>query len=391
MKSNLLIVGNGFDLKCGLKSTYRNFFQSRISADVKESIIDLSERLIFDTNHNSIYFHEEEKYKKESVGLPLSSYSHIKDAHLTFWDMLFLLYCGENVEKDWHDIENNMLNILHKFKFSKVYSKDFSNLGKLDRYKHYLFSGDIEGEQNFKEKLRICCILAYFVLEPERYNAFRSMEEFLQSELRIFEKAFNTFLWDLIDSCKDYHTNALSLLHQIIGMSSNSEDYSVLSFNYTVPDCFRDKVTNVHGKLKNHNIIFGVDQNEIEAASPIFTFTKTYRKLIQTKAEKADSIIIDGKDELRNIYFYGHSLSPLDYSYFQSIFDYYDIYGSRVSLVFCCSKYGAKSSEEILSEHANLVGKLLEKYGTSTMQNKNHGKNLMHKLMLEGRLTIKEI
>ncbi len=59
--------------------------------------------------------------------------------------------------------------------------------------------------------------------------------------------------------------------------------------------------------------------------------------------------------------------------------------------MFCCSKHGTKSSDEMLSEHANLVGQLLEKYGTSTMQNKNHGKNLMHKLMLEGRLTIKEI
>jgi hypothetical protein len=391
VKSNLLIVGNGFDLKCGLKSTYRNFFQSRISEDVKKSIIDLSESLIFETNHNSIYFHEEEKYKKESVGLPFSSYSLIKDANLTFWDLLFLLYYGENVEKDWHDIENNMLNILHKFKFTKVYTKDFSNLGKLDRYKDYLFSRDIKGERNFKEKLRLCCILAYFVLEPERYNAFRSMEEFLQSELRIFEKAFNTFLWDLVDSSKDYHTNALSLLHQIIGMSSDSEDYSVLSFNYTVPNCFEGKVTNVHGKLNNWNIIFGVDQNEIEATSPIFTFTKTYRKLIQPKKDNENFIYIDGKDDLKNIFFYGHSLSPLDYSYFQSIFDYYDIYDSGISLVFCCSKHGTKSSDEMLSEHANLVGQLLEKYGTSTMQNKNHGKNLMHKLMLEGRLTIKEI
>lgn len=384
--ANLLIVGNGFDLKCGLRSTYRNFFESRIPADVKENIIDLSERLIFDTNHNSIYFHEDEKYKKESVGLPSSSCSLIKDANITFWDLLFLLYFGENIEKDWHDVENNILDILIRFDFPY----DHSSLGRLEEYKHFLLSGDLSAESKFKEKLRICCILAYFVLEPERYNTFRSMEEFLQSELRIFEKAFNTFLWNLIDSHENYDDNAQSLLHEIIGTISNVEDYAVLSFNYTVPSCFRGKLTNVHGKINNWNIIFGVDQNEIEATSPIFKFTKTYRKLIQLKADTTNPIFFKNKDELKDIYFYGHSLSPLDYSYFQSIFDYYNLYESKVSLVFCCSKYGNKSSEQILSEHADLVGRLLEKYGT-TMNNKNHGKNLMHKLMLEGRLTIKEI
>lgn len=343
--------------------------------------------LNLNANHNSIYFHEEEKYLKVSTDLSVSEYSLIKEANLTFWDLLFLLCFGENINQDWHDIENNMLNILNRIDFSK----DYSSLGKRKKNEGFVVLVGDKAKSEYEEKIRLCCILAYYILESERYNTLKNMEEFLKSELRIFEKAFNTFLWDSISSNENYQNRTQNLVQSIIGMSSTSNEYSVLSFNYTVPDCFRDKVTNVHGKIKNHNIIFGVDQNEIEATSPIFTFTKTYRKLIQTKTDKADSIIIDGKDELKNIYFYGHSLSPLDYSYFQSIFDYYDIYGSRVSLVFCCSKYGAKSSEEILSEHANLVGQLLEKYGTSTMQNKNHGKNLMHKLMLEGRLTIKEI
>ena len=36
------------------------------------------------------------------------------------------------------------------------------------------------------------------------------------------------------------------------------------------------------------------------------------------------------------------------------------------------------------------VTKLLSTYGT-TMDNKDHGKNLLHKLMLEGRISIREI
>ena len=93
-------------------------------------------------------------------------------------------------------------------------------------------------------------------------------------------------------------------------------------------------------------------------------------------------------------FFYLHkifyTLSELDYSYFQSIFDYYNLYDSNIKLTFCCSPYGEKSSQEILSEHAGLVANLLGKYG-KTMNNENHGRNLMHKLMLEGRLSLKEI
>ena len=82
------------------------------------------------------------------------------------------------------------------------------------------------------------------------------------------------------------------------------------------------------------------------------------------------------------IIFYGHSLSKADYSYFQSIFDYYDIYSNNnVSLIFYYSEG---------YEQTDAIYELINSYG-KTLSNKDQGKNLIHKLLLENRLKIEQI
>ena len=93
---------------------------------------------------------------------------------------------------------------------------------------------------------------------------------------------------------------------------------------------------------------------------------------------------------IKSIVFYGHSLAAADYSYFQSIFDFYSIYDSDVTLVFYYSVYKENDREQITKTQFDSIRKLLIEYGT-TLDNKDHGKNLLHKLLLEDRLIIKEL
>ena len=80
--------------------------------------------------------------------------------------------------------------------------------------------------------------------------------------------------------------------------------------------------------------------------------------------------------------FYGHSLSAADYSYFQSIFDYYNLYSnSNISLNFYYSER---------HEQTDAIYRLINIYGKS-LSNKEQGKNLIHKLLLENRLNIIKI
>ena len=172
---------------------------------------------------------------------------------------------------------------------------------------------------------------------------------------------------------------------------------NILSFNYTnffdtlkiTNPC---KYNNVHGKLckneckncKCSNIIFGIDDTAIKSQNEIpelRLFSKTYRKMQNISAPTEILPTIDNNQRLE-IKFYGHSLSSADYSYFQSIFDYYNIYDNNlVSLIF----YYSKGYEQF-----DAIYDLINNYG-NTLANKDQGKNLMHKLLLENRLKIVEI
>lgn len=382
MKSNLLIIGNGFDLRCGIKSSFYDFFNDRIHGEVLNQLNEFFENIDVRDSYRSLYF--DDNVLAEGVTIPVNWYDLVKDANLTFWDLLFINKYNQRQLANWHNVEQNMLEILKDIDLSKKYSLiGQHNIKGTTRHRSTLRSST-------EKALIKCSIVAYYVIPEERYRNKNNLDDFLVSELKIFEEAFLEYLKIQLRDAYSYFDNAEQLVGSIIGDHISSDDIEVLSFNYTEPKCFNDKITNVHGKLKNSNIIFGIDQEQVDIVSPMYKYTKTFRKMIQIKKRNDDSVYINNKKNLDSIYFYGHSLSSLDYSYFQSIFDYYNLYDSEISLVFCYSKYGTKTSGEILSEHVNLVGQLLEKYG-KTMNNSSHGKNLMHKLMLEGRLTIKEI
>lgn len=382
MKENLLIVGNGFDLACELESGYTSFFESRISNEVESQLKDIiaiiNQR---DYSYKSIYF------EKEKLNRAFSSYAtisedmidKIKNAELTFWDIVFYCFGYGGEKNNWHYVEDNIKKILSEIKLDLPYS----DMG-------FKKNGFASFEKNKSDGLfRTSCIIAYYIFPEERYCKLNDFDEFLQKELTLFEDAFEVYLIGKLHGA--YETNAYKLLKEIVGETQLSDkNYSVISFNYTEPDCFQGEVTNVHGKLGRRNIIFGIDQRDVDPNSLLFKYTKTVRKLIQNKKEIDDVVHINNKNGLKNIFFHGHSLSSLDYSYFQSIFDYYDIYDSGIKLTFCCSRYDGKSTSEILSEHADLVGKLLRAYGETT-GNEHKGENLLHKLLLEGRLEIKEV
>ena len=109
-------------------------------------------------------------------------------------------------------------------------------------------------------------------------------------------------------------------------------------------------------------------------------FSKTYRKMLDTSTPI--SILPPNDNAPLEIKFYGHSLSEADYSYFQSIFDYYDLYGNNnVSLIFYYSNEFEQNDE---------IYRLINSYGR-TLMNQEQGKNLIHNLLLENRLKIVEV
>ena len=216
----------------------------------------------------------------------------------------------------------------------------------------------------------------------------------------MFEKAFSEYIKSIEDD--EYYRAACKLLLEITKVFSNKdEEHSVpeiedliFTFNYTNPfNVYGPNipVVNVHGTAEDNKIIFGIDQEKIDPNKSIFRFTKTFRQMTETKlASNYEQAILLSKDEVSEIAFYGHSLSELDYSYFQTIFDHYDLYGGNILLVFYYKVYEGTTQEALELDLADKISRLLHNYSDS-IDNSKKGKNLLHKLLLEKRLIIKEV
>ena len=227
------------------------------------------------------------------------------------------------------------------------------------------------------------------------------LSSILMTELERMEHCFNCYLKDEV-ACKDGYSDCSDNLmqklikHTLVVDGMPDDAVTVLNFNYTSPyrwlkQQFGDAaLVNIHGTLDDESI-FGIDGSGNLDDRDILPFTKTYRVLKSARGVPSGSIAYPsqrGGDglETSSIVFFGHSLSRADYSYFESIFSTVDLYSGHTILVFLYSNY-AKGVRE--SEVAKVLA-LLDYYGSS-LGIAGHSNNLAHKLMLEGRLVVREI
>lgn len=383
----LLIIGNGFDLACGLKSKYTDFFD----------------------------WIPEETYRDN------------------FWYYIFDCLRNRNLleSENWADIELQIFNqlknieILYKDNFIHQINKesDYDYIGYINNYLKQR-RDDVIKDSVTPESLEI----TYWGLlaTKEQYKDIpKTLEQalsFLFDHLKTLEQDFCVFLTEQINKETDttisktisqndfesqnnnYFTCSIKLLNHILkayhpnkytgsnSQNNQTETYKfhasndTLSFNYTLPvQSFN--WYNIHGRLSSNNIIFGINYDSLISHftnTPI-QFSKSYRIL-----QNEFSSNIHLSKTIKNILFYGHGLGEADYPYFQSIFDSLDLYHGNTRLIFFWDAYDKDKKLELHKEMLNKVVNLIEKYG-QTFSNKDHGRNLLTKLKIENRILIKEI
>lgn len=353
----LLIIGNGFDKHLGLKSTYAEYYSS----------------LSDDERKNNIF-----------------------------------TYLASNKNYNWADVESLLLKcliIIKKLDAQTV--KNYFLAYKSDSIEQIL-SGLVSSNNSQKimtiseEKELIKRVLKFFFLSSLIFPD--SLLEFCQEPDHIFQKKLMDLMMDQVKNFesgfKDYLTNEIKNFPEVIyNVKSqkfidkliksgvyNTDEYCnfILSFNYThLPNStnffnFRGG-NNVHGTLLD-NIILGIDHHDYQE---FMEFTKTFR--IMTELPQEPLKIYDNSIDI--IKFYGHSLGEADYSYFVSIFDAFNIYNSDVVLKFYYDDFDGQSHKK---EQVERVYKLINHYG-ETFDNKDHGQNLLHKLVLERRIYVLKV
>lgn len=376
---NLYIIGNGFDLYLGLKTSYCDFFKHKDN-EKDLNYLEIRKTILEDINKKAKNI-EKGATPKIEINKNTSIPAEIKEN-------LFLLYLIlEENEKtiNWHDVEKKILKA----------NKEMNNLFEKLEENRYL---KILGEEKIKYGTRLGKE-SYLIktLGEKNFNFLKELNE--------FEKMFGNYIAQINNDLFDIgmgtfeDKNIEYKVRKIFEVDNNITNI-VINFNYTTylrEMDYISEMTNVHGTFENP--IFGIDNTEIENDREFYYLTKTSRVLFNNTIK--EDFKLPNKIEISKICFFGHSLARADYSYFQSIFDYYDIYNSEVKLEFKYYNY-IKNDEKLTDEekeerkdevksnmHKSVI-ELMNDYG-NTASNKSRGQNLLHKLILENRIKIVEV
>ena len=366
----LYILGNGFDLYIGLKTRYSDYFKNRkISEEFFEKIKSIFKNSIGSYNYDArtkvyaVFDYDETLLNMQIVQL----YKDI-EKNLFYLYLIFLKKCDLN----WNEVESNILPFI----------RDTSKIFKL---KMETILGNIEKNEMYKY------LLIAKVIIKDRKNL--NFLDFIMEQLNLFEKDFGNYIGSL--ELKGESKNRL------INIFRTTCRKKIINFNYSIflqdlIDRYKDiafseieivrriksieSIVNIHGDFKNP--IFGIDS--LNSEEQFQNFTKTSRIL---NNDTVGNFELPKPEKLGTINFFGHSLSEADYSYFQSLFDYYDIYSSNIKLNFMYSEYDKNDLTRSKRETHNNVVKLMKNYGEK-LENKDKGKNLLHKLLIENRIKL---
>lgn len=397
----LLIIGNGFDLACGLKSSYKDFFDNYLKAisstnskmyweryfqktsylnnnnddyswtDIETQIFIQLQNVEFLIENNLLkykyYLNEDELKEQINLILTESNKNTTLDSLMNTFYLLYSIF-----EYSIIDSPLKLNNVLTKIK---------NDLLKLEKQFTNYLSNEI---QNANSKIETNNETATTIFTE---NSYFIKSRILFATLLLFHINVNDTPLSVpsIEILQKFvNSNLLTETLDVDSLSNFGivENY-VLSFNYTKPFPFPN-IRNIHGNLNNWNIIFGIDYDKVNTffSNQPTQFTKSYR-ILENKLNSDMTIPSD----LNKILFYGHGLGEADYSYFQTIFDTVDLYHGNTKLIFFWNNFNDKDQYNIQVER---VTNLIEKYG-QTFTNKDHGRNLFTKLLLENRIIFEQI
>ena len=397
----LLIIGNGFDLACGLKSSYKDFFDNYLKAisstnskmyweryfqktsylnnnnddyswtDIETQIFIQLQNVEFLIENNLLkykyYLNEDELKEQINLILTESNKNTTLDSLMNTFYLLYSIF-------EYSIIDNPL-------KLNNVLTKIKNDLLKLEKQFTNYLSNEI---QNANSKIETNNETATTIFTE---NSYFIKSRILFATLLLFHINVNDTPLSVpsIEILQKFVNS--NLLTETLDVDSLSNfgivvNY-VLSFNYTKPFPFPN-IRNIHGNLNNWNIIFGIDYDKVNTffSNQPTQFTKSYR-ILENKLNSDMTIPSD----LNKILFYGHGLGEADYSYFQTIFDTVDLYHGNTKLIFFWNNFNDKDQYNIQVER---VTNLIEKYG-QTFTNKDHGRNLFTKLLLENRIIFEQI
>ena len=397
----LLIIGNGFDLACDLKSSYKDFFDNYL-----KSISSTNSKMYWERYFQNMSYLNSSKDDYSWTDIETQIFIQLQNVEFLIKNELLNNKFYENKDDLINEIEiylnksnsnlklDSLLSTFYllrsvfenylignSLKLNTTLDKIKKDLLKLENHFTSYLTNEI---QNANSKIETNNEIATTIFTE---NSYFIKSRILFASLLLFYMNINKTPFFVPTLEKLQETADSDLIINTLDVSYLSEfdmvENYVLSFNYTQPFQFPN-LRNIHGNLNDKNIIFGIDYDKVNSyfSNQPTQFTKSYR-ILENKLN-SDMVI---PSDINKILFYGHGLGEADYSYFQAVFDTVDLYHGNTQLVFFWNNFNNEDQYNIQVER---VTNLIEKYG-QTFSNKDHGRNLFTKLLLENRIIFEQL
>ncbi|CCC19605.1 AbiH family protein [Streptococcus thermophilus] len=349
MADTILILGNGFDLAMGRKTSYKDF-------------LEFADKLFVERDDQL-----DEFLKKHQIDIE------------KYRNNLYIQYINENkstLGENWSNLEIMISQLAEAIDFFRLNSdKLYHKSG--DLYPKYVdqFHKMMNEERNSTSKIFIGTIFLKFYNDygrdkPEKELAISDFNNLFIHHLDLLTELLEIYLSyrDYIDFEVSPITPSKTVLDAIDGIS----EASVISFNYThTPNKLYKiplkKIHFIHGEIdlkrRKHNIntmVFGIEDKGTEINSDLIPYQKFYQRVVKETGNIYerffDQEFANGIPRIvKNIIIFGYSVDPLDKEIFKNCFKLIDnkYYQSR----FVFTYFNETAKRSIIKNLAIILGK----------------------------------
>lgn len=352
MADTILILGNGFDLSMGRKTSYSDFVEFANNLFLEKEV---SLQTFLNSNNIDI-----EKYK----------------------DNLYLRFINENrsiLGENWSNLERMISQLAEAIDFYRLNPDSIYFSGKNALRVVYVdkFREEIVSQENFASKMFVAeifyekfTILGWDTLE--RRIAISKLNEFFINHLELLTNLLEIYL-SYIDYI-DFEINQISPVETGLDAITDISESYVISFNYThtpnkLYNISLEKTHFIHGEIdlsrqksEINTMVFGIEDKETDVNSSLISYQKYYQRIVKETGSKYEeffkpkrSVDIYAGFTKKNIIVFGHSVDPLDKEIFQNCFNLTSnsIYKYRYIFTY----HNEASKRSIIKNLAIILGK----------------------------------
>ena len=350
MADTILILGNGFDLAMGRKTSYKDF-------------LEFADKLFVERDDQL-----DEFLKKHQIDIE------------KYRNNLYIQYINENKSTlggNWSNLEIMISRLAEAIDFFRLNSdKLYHKSG--DLYPKYVdrFHKMMNEEGNSTSKIFIGTIFLKLYNSSgwdklERELALSELNNLFINHLDLLTELLEIYLSyrDYIDFEVEQIIPSETALDAIYGIS----DASVISFNYThTPNKIYkiplEKTHFIHGEInlerpdyEINTMVFGIEDKANEINSDLIPYQKFYQRVVKETGNMYEKFFINKVNRRivtlisKNIIIFGHSVDPLDKEIFQKCFQL--TYHRKYNYRFIFTYYDDSTKRSIIKNLVIILGK----------------------------------